>query len=93
MIGELTTVEWVRSQLRKKANTTTSITGANGLSGGGTLSESRVITPQYGTTAGTVAAGNHTHTYEQISNFVVAPVGTVNIASLPDGTMLFEYEV
>lgn len=93
MIGELTTIEWVRARLSKKANTTVSITGGNGLSGGGNLSQDRVITPQYGTTAGTVAAGNHTHTYSHITDFVVAAEGTVDPSTLPNGTILFEYEV
>lgn len=49
--------------LNTKASTTTNITAGTGLSGGGDLSASRTIAANFGTSTGTIAEGNHTHTY------------------------------
>lgn len=48
--------------LANKANTSTTIAAGTGLTGGGDLSANRTLAVTYGTTAGTVAQGNHTHT-------------------------------
>lgn len=49
--------------LAGKAATTTTITAGTGLTGGGDLSANRTISANIGTTAGTVAAGDHAHTF------------------------------
>lgn len=49
--------------LAGKANTSTTITAGTGLTGGGDLTASRTISANIGTTTGTVAAGDHTHTF------------------------------
>lgn len=44
--------------LALKADKTTTITGSNGITGGGDLSANRVLSPTYGSTANTIAQGN-----------------------------------
>ena len=48
--------------LTGKVATTTTITAGTGLTGGGDLSANRTISANVGTAAGTLAAGDHTHT-------------------------------
>ena len=50
----------VYDALALKADKTTTISGASGLTGGGDLSSNRTISPSYGTTSNTVCQGNDT---------------------------------
>lgn len=50
------------SDLAAKAGAATTITAGTGLTGGGDISTNRTISANFGTTSGTVAEGNHTHT-------------------------------
>lgn len=47
-----------QTALNLKVDKTITVTGSGGLQGGGDLSANRVLSPVYGTTAGTVAEGN-----------------------------------
>lgn len=51
-------ISYVDTQLDSKVDKTVSVVAGTGLSGGGTLSTSRTLNVQYGTTAGTAAQGN-----------------------------------
>lgn len=55
-------VDTAASGLANKADKTTTFSAGTGLTGGGDLSTNRTISANFGTTAGTVAQGNHTHT-------------------------------
>lgn len=74
-----------------KVDTTRSIFTGTGLSGGGDFSTDRTFSVAFGTTATTVAAGNHTHTSFP-SGFVITGVlnvgtnGTVGNLSIKDST-------
>lgn len=59
---------------------TRSITAGTGLTGGGDLSADRALSVSFGSTAGTVAEGNHTHAASAISS------GTIDAARLGSGT-------
>lgn len=48
--------------LANKANTSTTIAAGTGLTGGGDLSTNRTLSANFGSTAGTIAQGDHTHT-------------------------------
>lgn len=66
--------------LAGKANTSTSITAGAGLTGGGDLTTNRTISANIGTTSGTVAAGDHTHTFTvSLTSFYQA--GTLAVAA------------
>lgn len=51
-----------------KADKATVITAGTGLTGGGDLSANRTLDVDFGTTAGTVAAGDHTHADATVSD-------------------------
>jgi hypothetical protein len=54
--------------LNGKASESITITAGTGLNGGGNLTTNRTLSIDFGTTAGTVAEGNHTHSFSSLTS-------------------------
>lgn len=57
-----------QAALNLKADKSITVSAGTGLTGGGDLSANRTLSVNFGTTAGTVAEGNHTHANATVSN-------------------------
>jgi hypothetical protein len=74
--------------------TSRTVSAGSGLTGGGDLSANRSLAANFGTSAGTIAQGNHTHDAAAVATGTLssARLPSIPISLMPAGTTLTVYK-